>query len=136
MIERELERVAHVVADHCGRAAECRDEADLDRVARKSWIRERQHCCACQPESRPHGLPLPHVRECARDGACSPRLAVLALHFLCRATVFLDNDALGALSCTIIREIGNWQELYCRRTAASRHPNLHALIVFKVLLIW
>ena len=32
MIERELERIAHVVADHRGRAAEGRDEADLDRL--------------------------------------------------------------------------------------------------------
>ena len=30
MVERELERVAHVVADDRGRAAEGRDKADLD----------------------------------------------------------------------------------------------------------
>jgi hypothetical protein len=30
MVERELERIAHVVADHSGRTAEGRDEPDLD----------------------------------------------------------------------------------------------------------
>src|SRR5260370_19559001 len=35
MIERELERIAHVVADHRGRAAEGRDKPDLDAVPRR-----------------------------------------------------------------------------------------------------
>ena len=36
MVERELEGIAHVVADHGGRAAEGRDKADLDSVACES----------------------------------------------------------------------------------------------------
>jgi hypothetical protein len=31
MVERKLERIAHVVADHGGRTAERADESDLDR---------------------------------------------------------------------------------------------------------
>ena len=50
MIERELERIAHVVADHSGRAAEGRDKADLDGVRRDRGLRQRQSRDARQPE--------------------------------------------------------------------------------------
>src|SRR5262249_51220880 len=39
MVERQLEGVAHVVADHRGRAAERADEADLDAPL----LRRRRH---------------------------------------------------------------------------------------------
>ena len=51
MIERELEGVAHVVADHGGRTAEGRDIADLDCFLlgqgrlHQAWGRQRDGCC-------------------------------------------------------------------------------------------
>src|SRR5258708_12052356 len=42
MIERELERIAHVVADHRGRAAEGRDKPDLDGVPRRGGGPQRE----------------------------------------------------------------------------------------------
>ena len=58
MVERELERVAHVVADHSGGTAEGGDKADLDGVARARGLRQRQSGNACQPECLFHiGFP-------------------------------------------------------------------------------
>ena len=58
MVEPELERVAHIVADGGGRAAECADEADLDRLLlghrRSRDKRERGGGCDCSPHHCVH----------------------------------------------------------------------------------
>ena len=79
MIQRQLERVAHVVADHSGRAAEGRDKADLDGVAGGCGLRQRQNCCACQPECLFHNHSPPRYRTKPGqpgDHACPARLII------------------------------------------------------------
>ena len=57
MIEREFERVAHVLADDRCRPAESGDKTDLDRVPRRRGLSQRQSRCACEPKCRFHQYP-------------------------------------------------------------------------------
>jgi hypothetical protein len=50
MVERELERIAHVVADHGGRAAERRDKADLDGIPRQRGTCQHERHRAREPK--------------------------------------------------------------------------------------
>jgi hypothetical protein len=62
VIERQFERVAHVVADDGDRAAKRADEADLDRfVLGRSRTRCKQYGRACSQQDFPHDVFLPEA---------------------------------------------------------------------------
>jgi hypothetical protein len=83
MVERQFERVAHVVADRSRRAAERRDETDLDAVGAKRGLRQRQSHRACQPECLFHIHSPPHYLFVPPAGAAAVRgLRLRQIRFL------------------------------------------------------
>src|SRR5919106_1469888 len=78
MVERELDGVAHVLADDARRTGKRRDETDLDLVLSRRQRRKSERCRGkrngydCGSQSLPHGDLLRIIESCA------PRRARLA----------------------------------------------------------